>query len=73
MKSYVNHFQGLFHISSINFSETIQERAIALGALELMDSYLKKHNDDEGLSQMALMCVGSLTDAGELSNMEYLE
>ena len=33
--------------------------------MELMDSYLKKHGNDEGLCQMALMCVGSLTDAGE--------
>ncbi len=54
----------VIYFPSILFSESMQEKAIALGSMELLADYLKKHSSDENVCQMALMCVGSLADSG---------
>ena len=45
-------------------SESLQGKAVAIGAMEILDSYLQHHSDDENLCQMVLLCVGSLADSG---------
>ena len=44
----------------------MQEKAIAHGALELLEEYLREHGSDTGTAQMALLTIGSLTDSGRV-------
>ena len=43
----------------------MQEKAINLGCMELLEQYIQTHHSDDTMCQMALMCVGSLADSGE--------
>ncbi len=42
----------------------MQEKAINLGCMELLEQYIQTHHSDDTVCQMALMCVGSLADSG---------
>lgn len=44
--------------------ECVQEKSLMLGAMELLDEYLRRHRQEEGVVQMALLSVGSLAEAG---------
>ena len=46
------------------FSDTLQQRAIELGALDVMGDYLKMYEAEEGLCNMVLVTIASLTDSG---------
>ena len=43
----------------------MQEKAINLGCMELLEQYIQTHHSDDTMCQMALMCVGSLADSGD--------
>ena len=46
-------------------AESMQEKAINLGCMELLELYIQTHHSDDTMCQMALMCVGSLADSGD--------
>ncbi|XP_064644742.1 rap1 GTPase-GDP dissociation stimulator 1-like [Lineus longissimus] len=46
-----------------NTNELLQEKAIKLGALDLMNGYMQDYIDDEDLMSMVLMTVSSLVDS----------
>ncbi|KAK2186270.1 hypothetical protein NP493_207g02024 [Ridgeia piscesae] len=43
--------------------ESIQEKALNLGVLDILDDYLKKHSSDDGICQMVLLTIGCLSDS----------
>lgn len=45
-------------------SETLQQKAIEEGALELMGKYLLQYADNDGLCNMVLVTIASLTESG---------
>ena len=55
-----------------NFAESVQEKAIAHGALELLEEYLREHGSDTGTAQMALLTIGSLTDSGRVCTVNNI-
>lgn len=44
--------------------ESVQEKVLSQGVLDILDAYLKNHSQDVGVVQMALLAVGSLSDTG---------
>ena len=44
--------------------ETVEEKALSLGAMDVLKQYLELHANDEGVAHMALLSVGSLADTG---------
>lgn len=52
-----------FLLNLANTQESIQEKALNLGVLDVLDDYLKKHNSDDGICQMVLLTIGCLSDS----------
>ncbi|XP_064612236.1 rap1 GTPase-GDP dissociation stimulator 1-B-like isoform X1 [Liolophura sinensis] len=52
-----------FLLNLTNTHEIIQEKAVEIGALELLDQYLETHYIEDKLCNMVLHCVGSLADS----------
>jgi len=46
-------------------TEVLQEKAISGGALELLDKYLTQYQTDDGLCNMILVTIASITDSGK--------
>ena len=46
------------------FTEILQQKAIEGGALDVVEQYLQHYQLEEGLCNMVLVTVGSLTDSG---------
>ena len=51
------------------FLETVEEKALSLGAMDVLKEYLDLHASDEGLVQMVLLSVDSLTDTGQVTKI----
>lgn len=54
----------MLNVCSWSLVEIIQEKAVEIGALELLDQYLETHYHEDKLCNMVLHCVGSLADSG---------
>ena len=51
------------------FPEVLQQKAIEAGALDVVEQYLQHYQLEDGLCNMVLVTIGSLTDSG---NNTYL-
>ena len=47
------------------FPEVLQQKAIEGGALDVVEQYLQHYQLEEGLCNMVLVTIGSLTDSGK--------
>ena len=46
------------------FPEVLQQKAIEAGALDVVEQYLQHYQLEDGLCNMVLVTIGSLTDSG---------
>ena len=49
------------------FVDMMQQKAIEGGALDIVDQYLHQYRTEEGLCNMVLVTIASLTDSGTKS------
>ncbi|XP_078579458.1 rap1 GTPase-GDP dissociation stimulator 1-like [Branchiostoma floridae x Branchiostoma japonicum] len=58
-----------FLLNLTNTHESLQSKALSLGAVKVLGEILKQNSDDSSVCQMVLLCVGSLaeSDAGKES------
>ncbi|ESO89034.1 hypothetical protein LOTGIDRAFT_228970 [Lottia gigantea] len=52
-----------FLLNLTNTHDVLQEKALENGVLDILDLCLKKHLEDEGLTNMALLTLSSLSDS----------
>lgn len=45
--------------------DVMQQKALDGGALDIIDQYLRQYQNEEGLCNMILVTIASLTDSGE--------
>ena len=46
------------------YTETLQDKAVSCGAIDVLNTYLQKCSDDESTLNMALLSLNCLVDSG---------
>ena len=56
----------IWHTFSLFSTESLMQKALDDGALDVLNDYLQQHRNDSGLCNMVLLTIGVFSDSGKL-------